>query len=194
MSRRAAAPRARAIRRWRLLAADTVVDSPWFRLHRERVATGAGHILDPFWRVDAPSWVCVVATAPDGRVVLVEQYRRGCDQVVRELPAGNLEPGEDPAACAARELAEETGYRPRSPLIPLGRLYPEPARSSSCAHGFACTVGARPGRVAREPGEDMRVVMVPGARLADPAACGVVHAVHHAFLAAARGLGAQMPA
>jgi len=171
---------------WQLLGSETLVDTPWFRLHRERVRTGRGHVLDPFWRVEAPSWVCVVALTPDDRVVLVEQYRRGVGRVVRELPAGNLDPDEDPAVCAARELAEETGYRVRSPLRPLGALSPEPARSSAIAHGFACTVEALPGADAQEASEDIATVLFPRqALLADPAGCGVVHAVHHAFLSKA---------
>lgn len=174
---------------WQLLGSETLVDSPWFRLHRERVRTGRGHVLDPFWRIDAPSWVCVVAVTPDDRVVLVEQYRRGIDRIVRELPAGNLDPGEDPAVCAARELAEETGYRVCGPLRPLGVLSPEPARSSALAHGFACLVEPVPGADAQEASEDIATVLVPRAALeADPTSCGVVHAVHHAFIrAAARG-------
>jgi 8-oxo-dGTP pyrophosphatase MutT (NUDIX family) len=171
-------------RTWRLLSSETVVDSPWFSLHRERVETGRGHVLDPFWRIDAPSWVCVVAVTPDDRVVLVEQYRRGCDRIVRELPAGNLEPGEDPAECAARELAEETGYRVLGAMRPLGVLYAEPARSSAQAHGFACQVEALPGADAQEASEDITTVLVPRTDLLrDPAGCGMIHAVHHAFLA-----------
>ncbi len=168
---------------WRLLFSEPVVASPWFSLHRERLETGRGHVLDPFWRVDAPSWVCVVAITPDDQVVLVEQYRRGCDCVARELPAGNLEPGEDPAACAARELAEETGYRVVGSPEPLGVLYPEPARFSSRAYGFRCRVEALPGRDAQEASEDIATVLVPlGELRRDPLGCGVVHAAHHAFI------------
>jgi 8-oxo-dGTP pyrophosphatase MutT (NUDIX family) len=168
---------------WRQLAVETVISSPWFSLHRERLQTGRGHILDPFWRIEAPSWVCVVALTPDDQVVLVEQYRRGCDRVTRELPAGNLEPGEDPARCAARELAEETGYRVVGDLRPLGVLSPEPARSSTFAHGFACLVEAEPHASAQEASEDITTVLVPRTALVgDPMGCGVIHAVHHAYL------------
>ncbi len=169
---------------WQLLSSEPLVESPWFSLHRERVRTGRGHILDPYWRIDAPSWVCVVAITPDDCVVLVEQYRRGCDRIARELPAGNLEAGEDPAVCAARELAEETGYRVAGAMTALGVLYPEPARSSAQAYGFVCRVEAVPDAQAQEPSEDIAIMLVPRAQLlADPLACGMVHAVHHAFLA-----------
>jgi len=175
------------IRPWRLLASQTLVASPWFSLHQERIETGRGHILDPFWRIAAPSWVSVVAVTPDDQVVLVEQYRRGCDRVVRELPAGNLDLGEDPAVCAARELAEETGYRVVGPLTPLGVLFPEPARSSAQAHGFSCRVELVPGASAQEPSEDIATVLVDRELLLrDPFGCGVIHGVHHAFLAKTR--------
>lgn len=172
---------------WRLIHRETVVDSPWFRLHRERQEMGNGHILDPYWAVEAPSWVCVVALTPDHRVVLVEQYRRGIDRIARELPAGNLEPGEDPAACAVRELAEETGFAALAPAATLGALVPEPARSNAVAHGFLVRVAAAPGPSRQESSEDIATVLVPLADLADPLAVGMVHGVHHAFIARALG-------
>lgn len=171
--------------RWTLEHREAVVASPWFSLYRERQRLGNGRLIDPYWAVEAPSWTCVVAITPDDRVVLVEQYRRGADRIVRELPAGNLDPGEDPAACAARELAEETGYRVAGPMTALGALMPEPARSTAVAHGFLARVEAVPGRDAQEADEDIATVLVPRADLADPCAAGIIHAVHHAFLAKA---------
>lgn len=50
--------------------------------------------------------VCVVR---DGKMCLVRQYRVVLDRMTLEIPAGKIDPGEDPAICAARELAEETG-------------------------------------------------------------------------------------
>ena len=52
----------------------------------------------------------VVALADSGDLVLVRQHRQGADGPMLELPAGKLDPGEDPQKCAQRELAEETGY------------------------------------------------------------------------------------
>lgn len=51
----------------------------------------------------------VVALDDDGRICLVRQYRVALGRMTLEIPAGKLEPGEDGASCAARELAEETG-------------------------------------------------------------------------------------
>lgn len=69
---------------------------------------------------------CVAALDEEGRVLLVRQYRFGVKEELLELPAGKLEEGEDPAATAARELEEETGYTAAS-LTKLTELLPTPA-------------------------------------------------------------------
>ena len=57
-----------------------------------------------------PGAACVLAETPDGKIVFVRQWRYATGQALLELPAGKLDAGEDPAACALRELAEETPY------------------------------------------------------------------------------------
>jgi len=60
--------------------------------------------------VEHPGAVAVFARTADDRILLVRQFRKPLEREIWEIPAGKLEPGEDPAACAQRELAEETGY------------------------------------------------------------------------------------
>ena len=105
-------------------------------------------------------WTNVVARTPDDRLVLVEQYRHGLDALTLEVPGGVLEPGEDPAAAAARELVEETGYTGEHPEL-LGTIHPNPAIQNN-----VCTVWLIDGvRRTAEPtpdeGEDIAVVTVP---------------------------------
>ena len=52
-----------------------------------------------------------MALTESGKIVLVRQYRTAIDRVTVEIPAGKLDPGEDPLDCAKRELHEETGFR-----------------------------------------------------------------------------------
>ncbi len=58
-----------------------------------------------------PGAVCIIALLPDGRVVLERQFRYPHHRAFIELPAGKIDPGEDPLATAKRELQEETGYQ-----------------------------------------------------------------------------------
>ncbi|SDT83432.1 ADP-ribose pyrophosphatase [Streptomyces sp. TLI_053] len=58
-----------------------------------------------------PSAAAVLALTPDNKVIIARQYRPGPDAVLPELPGGFIEPGEDPATAAGRELLEETGYK-----------------------------------------------------------------------------------
>jgi len=57
-----------------------------------------------------PGAVTILPLLDDGRVLLVRQFRYPNDQVFIEFPAGKIDPGEEPLACAKRELQEETGY------------------------------------------------------------------------------------
>ncbi len=54
--------------------------------------------------------VGIVAIDDEGHILLVRQYRTALERVTLEIPAGKMEPGEDPLECAKRELSEETGY------------------------------------------------------------------------------------
>lgn len=80
-----------------------------FRVERVRSTTpsGAKKTRDI---VRHPGAVAVVPLLDDGQVCLIQNFRISVNEVLIELPAGTLEPGEEPLHCARRELAEETGY------------------------------------------------------------------------------------
>ena len=63
--------------------------------------------------VEHPGAVVVLALTNDNKIVMIRQFRKPADEVLWELPAGKIEPGEDLKNCALRELEEETGYYPR---------------------------------------------------------------------------------
>lgn len=60
--------------------------------------------------VNHPGAVAVIAIMDDGKFLVVEQYRKALERSIIEIPAGKLEPGEQPEVTARRELEEETGY------------------------------------------------------------------------------------
>jgi ADP-ribose pyrophosphatase len=82
-----------------------------------------------------PGAVAIVPILPDGRIVLVRQYRYAAGKPLLEIPAGTLEEGEDPLECARRELREETGYE-ASELMALLRCYMAPGYSDEVIHFF----------------------------------------------------------
>lgn len=109
-----------------------------------------------------PGAVCVLPLKPGvdgGTVVLVRNYRAAIDQWVLELPAGTLEDGEEPAACAARELIEETGYRAAT-LRPVGRFHTSPGLSDEVMWAFLATDLEKVGQEL-EAGEFLEVVELP---------------------------------
>lgn len=70
-----------------------------------------------------PGAVAIVGLLEDGRIVLERQYRYPIHQAVIEIPAGKLDPQEDPLVCARRELKEETGFEASDWQL-LGRIHP----------------------------------------------------------------------
>ncbi|GGE54269.1 NUDIX hydrolase [Priestia taiwanensis] len=60
--------------------------------------------------VKHPGAVAIIAMTDEGKLVLVEQFRKAMERTLMEIPAGKLEPGEEPIVTAGRELEEETGY------------------------------------------------------------------------------------
>jgi ADP-ribose pyrophosphatase len=102
-----------------------------------------------------PGAVAVVPFLPDGRVVLVRQYRYAAGKELLEIPAGTLEPGELPLDCARRELVEETGYEARE-LEPLLSCYMAPGYSSEVIHFYKAR-GLREVGHEQEPDEDIAI-------------------------------------
>ena len=86
----------------------------------------------------------------EGKVLLVRQFRYPYMEETLEIPAGKLNPGEDPAQTAARELAEETGWQPAS-VEHMFTIYPTPGYSAEKIYIYRAH-GVREGQV--HPDED----------------------------------------
>jgi len=101
----------------------TIYSSPWFSL----VARPYVGSDEPYYVIQAPDCVCVIAQTDDKQILLVEQYRPTIREKTIELPAGHIETGETPRLAARRELLEETGYRAAT-LYSLGTIAPDTGR------------------------------------------------------------------
>ncbi len=101
----------------------------------------------------------VVPLLSDGRVVLLRQLRPIVGLELWEVPAGTLEPGESPEACARRELQEEAGYR-AGRLAPLGEAFADPGLTDERIHFFVAR-DLTPAPRRPDPDERIRVVALP---------------------------------
>jgi ADP-ribose pyrophosphatase len=106
-----------------------------------------------------PGAVAVLALTDDGRVCLLRNHRFILDEVLWEIPAGTLEPGEPVEHAAARELAEETGYT-AARWRKLAAFYPSPGVLSEKTHLFVAQ-GLTPGVMKPEDDEQLEPVLVP---------------------------------
>ncbi|WP_163101119.1 NUDIX domain-containing protein [Peribacillus alkalitolerans] len=85
--------------------------------------------------VKHPGAVAVIAITDEGRIIMVEQYRKAMERSLVEIPAGKLEPGEEPLNTAKRELDEETGYECET-MEPLISFYTSPGFADEIIHLF----------------------------------------------------------
>lgn len=82
--------------------------------------------------------VAIVPVDEGGRVYLVRQYRKPMEKMLLEIPAGKLEPGEDPLECARRELMEEIGFYPQK-MHKLTSYYSSPGFCNEKIHLYLAT-------------------------------------------------------
>lgn len=103
--------------------------------------------------------VCIVPLEDDGTVLMVRQFRLAAGKPLLEIPAGTLEVGEDPDACAARELEEETGYQAAN-LRYLFSAYVAPGYSTELIHAYLAT-GLTPSQAHTDADENVELVPLP---------------------------------
>jgi 8-oxo-dGTP pyrophosphatase MutT (NUDIX family) len=127
------------------------------KVHRRSQMSGQVH---DYYCLDAPEWVNVVAITKNDELVLVRQERHGLEAFTIELPAGLVEPGEDPAVAALREMREETGFACAG-VESLGAVHPNPAIQGNRCHVFLARDVERVGAQELDGREEIEVQVVP---------------------------------
>lgn len=100
-----------------------------------------------------------IVPVKDDTVVLIRQFRHAAGGFIYEIPAGKLHPGEDPRACAARELEEEIGYRAGG-LELISSIFTAPGFTDEVIHIYKAT-GLTKGRQHLDRDEVLEVVEMP---------------------------------
>ncbi len=117
------------------LKAESVFDGVLLHLRRDTVELPNGDTATREW-LKHNGASAVLAFDEEGKLLFVRQYRYPVRAVTLELPAGKLDEGEDPEACARRELEEETGYR-ADRLTLLAKMTPAAAYTTEVLYIYA---------------------------------------------------------
>jgi 8-oxo-dGTP pyrophosphatase MutT (NUDIX family) len=158
--------------RWTVHGEEVVYDSPWVSLRRADVELPDHRRLPHHLiRVPAPAAGTVVADAERG-VLMLWRHRFITDTWGWEIPAGRIEDGEVPVEGAAREVLEETGWRPDA-LEPLTAYHPTNGLSDQTFHVFLARRATYVGPPADWTESD-KVEWVPAARLRAYLAAGAI--------------------
>src|SRR5437867_7235818 len=108
----------------KILSSKAIYEGKVFGIRRDEVIEPSG-VRAIREVITHPGSVVVLPVLPDGRILLIRQYRHATRQYLWELVAGRMDPGETPRQAAARELIEETGYRAKRFRIFLD-VFPTP--------------------------------------------------------------------
>ncbi len=119
------------------LASETVYHGHAFTVRRDKVRFENQNTasLDIVEHVGA---VTILPVDGEGNILFVRQYRHAAGKELLELPAGTLNPNEEPLACAKREIREETGFAARQ-MVKLGEFFLAPGYSTEYMHVFLAT-------------------------------------------------------
>jgi 8-oxo-dGTP pyrophosphatase MutT (NUDIX family) len=108
---------------WKVELLDTLTRNPWFGVLLQKVTRPDGATA-PYYTIDFPNCAVGVVVRRGDEFLLIHQYRFIVDEHVWAIPSGGAEKDESAADAAAREMEEETGYRPSRPLEHLVGYYP----------------------------------------------------------------------
>jgi ADP-ribose pyrophosphatase len=151
---------------WKKVFVRSETDHTIFTLRTLEVEDPRSGKRWPRVTMNCPDWVNVVALTDDDRLIMIRQFRFGTWSNELEIPGGMLDEGEDGLTAAARELEEETGFRPRH-IVPIGITEPNPAIQNNRLHHFLATGCTKVHDGEPDEAEDIEVLLVPRSRVDD---------------------------
>lgn len=149
---------------WKILDSSYPFVCPWLKVRKDVVKLPNGIVIPDFFVTELPDWVNVIAITKEGKFIIEEQYRHGIQKVCFELPAGEVEQGEDPLIAAQRELEEETGYT-GGEWKAFDTSVPNASGCNNTCHSFIAIGVEKNNEPKREPTEDIKIHLVTKATI-----------------------------
>jgi 8-oxo-dGTP pyrophosphatase MutT (NUDIX family) len=150
-----------------------IADMKVFRLTETRAVSPRTGDERAFSVLETGDWVNVIPITAAGEIVLVRQWRHGTRAFTLEIPGGLVDPGEDPAVAAAREVREETGFAGDA-VEALGVVETNPAIIDNRTHTFLIENCRSVGAQQQDDGEDIAVVLRPLAEVPELVRSGAI--------------------
>lgn len=115
------------IEKWNTIHKEELENLKIFKLQKIRRQNPKWIKQSDFYVLESPTWVNIIPLTRDNKIILVEQYRHGIDDITLEIPGGLVEINEEPIIAAKRECTEETGYSSIEEPELIGINLPNPA-------------------------------------------------------------------
>ena len=141
----------------KVLRSQYLFRRPWLTARKDCVQLPSGVINEEYYVLEYPTWIKVIALTPEGKMVMIRQYRHGLGRTCYELVAGVRDPTDaTPEDAARRELMEETGYG-GGRWLPFTVLSPNASACNNVSHCFLALGVTPQGDRHLEPTEDITV-------------------------------------
>ncbi|MGH4039114.1 MAG: NUDIX hydrolase [Sphaerochaeta sp.] len=149
--------------KWEILENEPVMETAIFNIDKSLRKSKKG-VIAPFFTLKAPNWITVIPWYRNEEgipcFVMVQQYRHGCQRIIREFPAGMVDDGERAIVAAKRELSEETGIVSKD-MKHLATINPNPAFMDNEANFYLAKEIDRTEKRNLDETEDIDVLSVP---------------------------------